>query len=57
MSRYANVMHWKLLSTHRPTQVDAFIDQICDLETREDPQNSAAMIAEIRTAAKRVTHM
>lgn len=39
------------------SQVDAFIDQICELETREDPQRSAATIADIRTAAQRVTHM
>ncbi|KIP07228.1 hypothetical protein PHLGIDRAFT_118284 [Phlebiopsis gigantea 11061_1 CR5-6] len=37
--------------------VNGFIDQICNLEAREDPQNSAATIAEIRAAAKRVTHI
>lgn len=38
-------------------KVEAFIDKICDLEAREDPVNSAATIAEVRTAARRVTHM
>lgn len=38
-------------------KVDAFIEQVCDLEAREDPQNSASTVAEIRAVAKRVTHM
>ncbi|GJE85382.1 KUP/HAK/KT family potassium transporter [Phanerochaete sordida] len=38
-------------------KVEAFIDKICDLEAREDPVNSAATIAEVRTAARRVTHI
>ena len=38
-------------------KVDGLIDEICDLEARDDPQNSAATITEIRNAAKYTTHM
>ncbi|EKM57720.1 uncharacterized protein PHACADRAFT_251527 [Phanerochaete carnosa HHB-10118-sp] len=38
-------------------KVDNFIDTICALEAREDPVNSAATIAEVQAAAKRVTHI
>ena len=38
-------------------KIDGLTDRICDIETREDPENSATTIAEIRAAAKRTTHM
>lgn len=38
-------------------QIGEITQRICGIEARDDPRESAAIIAEIRQATKNVTHM